>query len=229
MFQIDLNHPIILELGKASRSVKYKKGEIIIRPYDDVKFVCIVASGIVKSYTINNHGEEFTRILYREEEVFPISWIANRPRQDVYYAAVTDCEVYQVPKELLMEQLKSSGDLSFAMLYKLVEQYTVLISRIDNLEYKYARERLAFRILVLAARFGKKQKDGSIVMPPLNQQELGSTINLTRESVSREIARFERLGYVKSEKGKITVLDTASLSKELGGSLPASFEEELTA
>lgn len=227
MFQISLDHPDILALQEAGRLVKFKKGEIIIRPYDNVKSIFVIISGLVKSYTINKNGEEFTRIMYRENEIFPLSWIADRARNDVFYGAVSDCQIYLVPRDAFVEKLKTSVDVTYATLHKVIEQYTVLVSRIDNLEYKYARERLAFRLLLLAARFGEKQPDGSIVLPTLSQQDLGSTINLTRESVSRELARFERLGVLKTEKGKIIVLKTDGLSKELGGNLPESFGQDL--
>jgi CRP/FNR family transcriptional regulator len=227
MFQIDLNHPDISALQKAGRLKKFKKGEIIIRPYDDVKCIYVIVSGIIKSYTINKRGEEFTRIMYGEDEFFPLSWIANRARNDVFYGAVTDCEVFEVPRDVFTDKITTSVDITHATLVKVIEQYTVLVASVDNLEYKYARERLAFRLLMIAARFGDKQEDGSIVLPVVSQQDLGSAINLTRESVSRELARFERHGYISITKGRIKMLDTEKMSTELDGNLPPSYEQDL--
>jgi CRP-like cAMP-binding protein len=104
-----------------------------------------------------------------------------------------------------------------AVLVKTVKQFTIYADRIDNLEYKYARERVVYRLLFLASRFGEKQADGSYVLTaPISQQVIASSINLSRESVSREFDRLQRHELVEFNNERcIVVKNVQHLCNEL--------------
>lgn len=194
--------------------VSYKKGDIILGPEDDTEFLYAIRSGLVKVYSINDRGEEVISVIYGKGEFFPLTWIVNEELRGFIFKAMTDCEVGLLPNDVFLEQLKTNPAVSFAMTQKVIEQYMLYASRITNLGFKFGRERLAYWLLLLAARFGDKVDD-TIMLPHISQSDLAATINMTRESVSREMTRFERMGFVNYASSRISIIDPEKLRKEI--------------
>jgi CRP-like cAMP-binding protein len=215
MYQIANNHPDIEELRKHTRLVSFKKGEIILRPYDETNYLHAVNQGLVKIYNINARGEESITIIYGPDNLFPLAWIIEAKPQNVFIEALTDCKINLVPKDIFLDIAKRSGDVSYALARKILEQFALYASRVKNLEYKYARERLAYTLLLLAAQFGKKS-GVTFLVPRISQEDLARCVNLTRESVSKEISRFERVGLIELTRTYIVIKSPKKLKAELG-------------
>lgn len=115
----------------------------------------------------------------------------------------------------MLEKLKSNANITFEFLCKVIEQFALYSSRVNNLELKYGRERVAYKLLLLAARFGKKRGE-SIVIPHFSQQDIGSLINLTREMVNIEMLKFEHKGLIKVSRKSIEIIQPKKLLDLLG-------------
>lgn len=202
-------------LRKFVKVVSFKKGEMILQAHQTSDYLHIIQEGLVKVYTINSSGEEAIAVIYGKNDIFPLSWIIHSRKKSLFYQAISDCKVILLPQEILLEQMKTNAKISFAMSQQILEQNELHASRINNLEFKYGRERLAYRLLLLGARFGHKI-DGTIIIPRISQQDLAGMINTSRESLSREMSRFERLHIVKYTPNNIVITDEAKLRSELG-------------
>lgn len=202
------------ELLKAGKKIKYRKGEILIRPSDIGGELFVIVDGMIHAYTIEESGEKNIHTIYGPGEMFPLAWIIKKKPLNIYYEAISDCEVVKIAVDKTVKLLQADTSVSFAMLHKVIEQFIAYKARVDNLEYKFARERVAYRLLLLARRFGQ-EKDGVITLPRFSQEEIGSATNVSRESVGRELKRFEKLGLIKYESRKLEILDQAGLHKEI--------------
>lgn len=199
------------------RTCLYKKGENIGRPYGGSMYVHLIKSGYVRSYTLTDRGEENTHVVYKDGELFPLLWITGGPHYEVYDTALTDCVIIQVPKDELQAAIERDAELGRAVLAHAIERTRLYVARVNNLEHKYARERLVCRLLMMAGRFGQRQPDGSYaILPPITQHILASSLNLARESVSREMERLQNLGMIAYEGQRLVLLKPAELSKEFG-------------
>ncbi len=201
----------LLRLGKIA---KYKKGEILIRPTDIGGELFIINKGLVHAYTIEESGEKNIHIIYGPGEAFPLAWLIRKEPLAVYYESLSSCEVVKVAAHQAVELLKSDASASFEMLCKVIQQFVAYKARVDNLEYKFARERVAYTLLLLARRFGDK-KDGTITLPKFSHEEIGQAINVSRESVGRELKRFEKYGFIRYSPGKLKIIDETGLHKEV--------------
>ena len=217
-------HPEIEALLTLGHSASYRKGEVIVRPGDD-KEIFFINSGLAKTYVIGNNGEEHIHVLFRVGDFFPFGSLFAGSRTHTYFAAVTDLKVTRIPVNKFTEILRSNAEASYEVMKLMAAQYMTYVARVDNLEYKFARERLAYRLLLLARKIGVRSDDG-IVLPHLSQYEIGSTINLSRESVSRELSRFERLGLIGHQSGSIVIKSKDGLKRELGNSNHTLFMDE---
>ena len=214
--------------SQTGKRANYKKGELILRSNEDTEDFFVIERGLVTVYGISNIGEKYIHIVYGEREVFPLRWLVDSTSLNLYYEAGTDCTVMRYNKKRFLETLHVDASVGFAMLLQVVRQFSVYIARVDNLEYKFAQERIAYRLLLLAKRFGtrKKGSSGYIELPVVSQEEIGSAINLSREGVSRGLRRFKKLGYIMYSDRKLVILNREGLRKELGNSERTLFIDE---
>ncbi len=203
-------------LFKAGARVTYAKGEIIIRPEDEPQGVFLIESGFVKSYDITKYGEENLLVIRGIEQVFPILWTMTDERTAVYYTAMSDLVMHKINKDRYLDALENDNDFSRAMLDQVLKMYRIHSQRVLNLEYRTAPERIAFRLLVLADRFGEKSAEGIAITAPIRHQDVAESVNCSRETASRELAKLQKKGYIKSVKGCIVVCDVEGLMNQVG-------------
>lgn len=191
----------------------FKKGEHIIAQDAQPDGVYYISTGYVKIYSISGNGDEYIHILYGSGELFPLVWayLGIHP-ESLYYEALSDCTVWRISREWLLHFITTRPHISYALTVQLAHQFRILGDRVDNLEYKKASERVAYRVLLLASRFGVKDGKSIIIDPPITHEIFANTINLARESVSRELEHLEQEGVICRKGHKILIHDVHKLA-----------------
>jgi CRP-like cAMP-binding protein len=204
----------VVEAFEATQLIKYKRGQTIQAPDDPHKDMFLIHEGFVKVYSINNRDEQYVHLVYDSGEIFPLVWLINNVKRNVYYEAVTDCTIYQLDKEEIGARAKTDAAFSYCLLQRVTEQFRVYADRVDNLEYKYASERLAYCLLFLASRFGVRQGKTILLKAPITHQVLGSTINLSRESVTRELDKLIKKDFIEYRDRLIVIKEVEKLKAQ---------------
>jgi len=202
---------------RAGNILRYRKGELVLHAEDDSAFIFYLESGFIKVYSTNDRGEEYILMVYGPGELFPLLWLPRKARRNVHYQTLAPSTVLRARTEDLEAALREDAALSFEMIELATEQHGVFIDRINNLQYKFARERLVYYLLYLARRFGNLVDGSYEIGLRISQQVLASNINLSRESVGREMDRLERKGMVYLRGGHIVLKDIPALIGELPG------------
>lgn len=206
------------ELAKffmSGRSAHYSKGEVVVAGDDHSPEVYYLSKGFVKVYSIDDDGEEYTHIIYKVGDIFPFIWALKGVKRHIFYEALNSCVLWRLPKDSFLDHLKANTDIiSYSVLMQLSDQFNIYADRLDNLQYKSAYERVVYRLLFLAGRFGKKNGANIIIDVPITHKIIASSINLARESVSRELEKLIHKGLISNEDGKIIIKNVQNLSQE---------------
>ncbi len=204
------------EKFKSGRLLQFSNREIILKAGEQPPGVYFLASGFIKVYSISEHGEENIHVIYRPGEVFPLIWAFKNIVRGVFYESLGPTKLWCLPKDDFLHEVKTSLPMANVILGQLVEQFHIFADRLDNLEYNEAEERVIYRLLFLAGRFGKKLGAKVIIDAPITHQHIASSINLARETVSREIEKLEDQGLVEHQKRRIILKNVAKLEQLIG-------------
>jgi CRP/FNR family transcriptional regulator, cyclic AMP receptor protein len=185
--------------------VQAEKNEVILSKNDTDPPIYQIEDGFVKVYSISPRGEEYVHLVYKTGEVFSLTWLLKGKMQDVFYEALTDVRLRCVAKEDLLKLIQTDAQAAYTLLEQLAEQFRVHINRLDNLQFRHAHERVAYRLQSLAERFGVARGQKVTINAPFTHQLIADSINLTRESVSREIEKLEASGIVNYSEHKIVI------------------------
>lgn len=208
----------VLSLFESGKKIDYKKGEFIIRAGDRPQGVYCIIEGCVKAYTITDNGEENIHIIYRPGEIFPILWLFNGGVVNAYFQASSPVRVWRVARRDVLDLIKTDPAAQADMMTQAVSQLQLFICRVDNLLCRTARARIAYRLIFLASRFGLPVQGGTFIDMPITHHDIANSINLARETVSREIERLEDQGLVLLQNHRILIPDLDALRVEAGDS-----------
>jgi CRP-like cAMP-binding protein len=194
---------------------KFKKGEILIRADDDPLGIFYLKNGIVKKYAISKKGDELIVNLFKPVSYFPMSWAINDTPNEYYYEAMTDVEVWRVPREKAVAFIKDNPDIMFDLLARLYNGTDGMITRMTYLMAGNAYTRLITELLISVKRFGKKTGSGDELEVAISEKDIANQAGMSRETVSREMKHLKNKGIVVIEKSTLKVKSLAALEYEL--------------
>jgi CRP/FNR family transcriptional regulator, cyclic AMP receptor protein len=194
----------------------FEKAHIIIGNEDQPNGIYYITTGYVKVYSINTDGSQNIRIILGSGDVFPIIWAyLGTYNETLFYEAMSVCSLWRLSREWFLNLIEHDLAISNAMALQLAQQSSILTNRMENLEYRKARDRLVYRLLFLASRFGIREHGLLRIETPLTHEILASTINLTRESVSRELEKLEKENLIERSGHSIVIFDVQGLARLL--------------
>jgi CRP/FNR family transcriptional regulator len=194
----------------------FGKGEIILGNDAEPDGVYYLSDGYVKAFSISDNGDEFLHIIFGHDELFPMMWAyTGESSQSVYYQTLSNAVTWRISREWFTTLVSTNPSLCFALSIQMARQFQVFVDRVENLEYKKASERVAYRLLFLASRFGIRTGEKIIIDTPITHETLANTINLTRETVSRQIEKLEREHIVRTAPRHFTIMDIPALMNKI--------------
>lgn len=201
----------LVGLFKSGTRLTYHKNEYIIRPGESPSGIFYIEEGLVKAFNISKYGEENLLIIRKAHEIFPLIWSLTGKEVDVNYQALTPTAVWRIDPQTYLDFLTHHTTALPPLLDIITEQYRMHSLRILNLEYRSVRERLISFLLTTSERFGKETPEGLLIDVPLKHQDVASSINASRETVSRQITVLERKGLISQKRAYFTLKDVPAL------------------
>lgn len=199
------------------KSHHYKKGEILINADEEPSGVFYLKEGVVKQYAISKKGEELVVNVFKSIAFFPMGWAINKTKNDYYYEALTDLEVYRAPREKVTNFLKENSDVMYDLLARIYRGLDGLFTRMTYMMSGNAYDRLITEILIQAKRFGRKNSgETNDIEMHITEKELAAQAGMTRETVSREMKILKEKGLVTFTKNTLLIHHLARLEEELG-------------
>ncbi len=103
---------------------------------------------------------------------------------------LSPCRLLEIPRDVLMTELRASPDLSLAMLATMARHFRMLVREVKDLKLKTASQRLALYLLGLTRRWR-----GSVILRlPHNKSVIAARIGVRPETLSRAFAHLRGHG-----------------------------------
>src|SRR6185503_13560688 len=152
-----------------------------------------------KAFNISKYGEENLLIIRKKQEIFPLIWALTGQEREIIYQAITPTIVRRIDRQKYLDYLHSHPTALLPILDMVTEMYRIHSEHILNLEYRTVRERLVSFLIMMSERFGEQVEDGLKIDVPLRHQDIASSINASRETASRELAKLEQRRLLKTK------------------------------
>lgn len=206
---------LIAHFFAQTKPQKYKKGEIVLRPDNLNPGVNFVEKGHIKVYSITEDGNEKVHVIFKSGAIFPLLWIFKDINRDVYYEALDEVITKKETRDSFVNFIKNDSHATSELISKLLTTMDVYIDRIDELEYTKSYPRLVSSLLTFAKHFGKKTGKRIFIDVPLTHKDIASSLNMTRETASRDLEKLIKKKLIVYKKHRIVINDLVQLKKEL--------------
>ena len=202
------------------------KNQILLFQGEAPRFAHVVKSGVVKTYNVSGQGVEQLVTFEGKLDVFPFTWVWGKaPSALYYYEALTDCEVYCVPRDEYLEFIKSDSRLLAAELEKFARQEVGNTLRLNALLNLKAHDKLVHTLHYLAQIHGQPTDNGMIMINlGLTQQDFANLIGITRETAATELNKLKKRGVIFYSPGVYYQVDMAKINQLLNDQFIAEIE-----
>lgn len=194
-------------------SLKYDKGERILRENESPSGVFYIQEGIVRLYLISEQGNELTVLLHEQQSSFPIRWAINQQPNIHNYQAMTAVKVWRAPREAFLTFLLQNPDVMMHVISQLSFEVSALVYRMQHIVFGNAYAKVASIVLTAARRFGDDQQGTLTVQVPLTHQQIADSAGITRETASLEMKKLKENGIISYKGRTITINDLKKLGE----------------
>jgi CRP-like cAMP-binding protein len=189
---------------------RFPAGTTIFSKGDPADSLCILREGIVRLVSLSEQGAETILHLLKADSIFGELLLSEELRA---FTAVSESDtvISFLPKAGFLKFLTSSptGSLNFIRL--LSRRLTRVEKTFAEFGHTWSYHRLARTLLRLAEDHGEKTPDGTVIRLRVTHEDLANLIGTTRETVTNQLGKFRRLGFLK--KGQRLVLNVDRLRR----------------
>ncbi|MBW7851984.1 MAG: Crp/Fnr family transcriptional regulator [Rhodospirillales bacterium] len=204
--------------------VRHEADAVIFQRGDPGDGMMAVVRGRVKICNHSADGKELVLNILKPGDVFgEIALLDGEPRTADAVAMET-CELLILERRHFLPFLDRHPRVAQRLLAVLCQRLRRTSTHFEDAIFLDVPARLARALLQLASAFGIPAKAGVCIDLKLSQQQLGSVVGVTRESVNKYLGEWQKAGWIAIRNGYITVADAASL-----GALAGDAEADQTA
>ncbi|WP_213810048.1 Crp/Fnr family transcriptional regulator [Jeotgalicoccus sp. WY2] len=157
--------------------------------------------GNIKVYRYSADGREQIVNFFGAGEMVPHHAIFRDDPYPANAVSMNEIRVLMIGKADFETLLKNHSDIMIKMFKYLGSMIVDLQNRLYDKILHPADEQLLKSILRLAVSYGKDiDEDNSLITLRVTKQDIGSMIGLSRETVSRNISLFKKLGLMYENK-----------------------------
>ena len=193
------------ELRRATRLFavrSYPEGGVVIAEGDDPEHFHFILSGHVQPRWRDEAGHQLNLGVDGPGDHFADATLGGEPVLASFVAA-TDLRLAAIRMTDLRRLLERHPRLAIVLLMDVVARFRRLLQRTRTLTMEGVYGRVVKLLLARAV-----ETDGKLVSERLTHVEIGYRVGATREMVGRLLRDLARGGYIRSERGRITILRT---------------------
>ena len=199
--------PAMLDILTSSSEVaSFKKNKIIFGMGKAPEHLVLLVKGSIQVMRISEAGREI--VLYRVNAgsscVLTSACVLAYEDNSTRAIAETDIEAVLIPRKIFDELLGQSKEFRYFVLSAFTKRLTDLFQVIEKVAFRRIDYRLAQKLIELSQNSNKVKA---------THQKLASELGSVREVVSRQMAEFQRRGWILQHRGMVEIIDREVLER----------------
>lgn len=196
------------EIMNATKSLSFKKGEIIYKAGDESDSLYIVSRGRIKIYHLSENGkEQLLRILDPGDFTGELA-LFKEDVHEAYAEAMVDTNVCTITRQELQGYLIKYPSISL----KVLTEFSQRLATSEKQTARVATETVETRIALFLVECVEEGNESLEFKLPMSKKDLASYLGTTPETISRKFADMEGEGLIRQlPQRRIKILDLDGL------------------
>jgi CRP/FNR family transcriptional regulator len=192
--------------GKVSVK-RFKKNETILFEEDTSEFMYTIFSGEVKVIKTTGEGKEVIIAMHQSGSFFGEMSLIDGNTTPASVIATEDSHIAIISKSDFYSILFTQHKVLENLLKILSSRLRVSWDTIKLLTFNNASQRIRALFFMLAGEHGKKTAEGIVLTIKLSHQQISEMTGMTRETVTRVIDKWQKIGEITLLKSKFIRLN----------------------
>ncbi|MFA5532073.1 MAG: Crp/Fnr family transcriptional regulator [Candidatus Shapirobacteria bacterium] len=209
-----MNKKIQIEIEnflKKYKLVKYKKGQILVRPGDLFGKVILEKTGFARVYKATEDEREISWPILKPMWLYSLITAIGDKKNEYYVETVTAMEAWVVPVDEFLNFLETKKGILEEIYRSTILDLVDLTEKIEKLVLADAYTKVAILINELAINFGKKKGKEIIIDFNIPHRVLASITGLTRETVTLQILKMQKEGILHNQGREMVIKEIKKL------------------
>jgi len=206
-----LNQSETSRLGGIMVRRRVWRHDILYRMGDPFTNIYAVRSGHFKTYQLNSEGVEQITGFQMSGDFLGMDAIST-DHHHCFAVALEDSELCEIPFPRLQSLLAEMPTLLHHFHRSLSQEITREQSSMMLLGNLSAEQRFATFLVNVSVNYRDRGYSPTRFMLRMTRQDIGNYLGLTIESISRLLAKFKRIGWIKVNQREVELLDLPGLT-----------------
>ena len=193
--------------------ISLDKGEIVLAKGQPVNAIYEVRSGRVSSTYEDAGGCDFMIAMYLPQTSFGELDICSESSSNFYMTCIEKSRLGVLSSKRFNQLRAQYPEINHSLLKQKTINLKWLLENLANTVIMDVEARLSIRLYSLAQAIGQKEQldDKVFLVIPLTQENLAKMTGINRGTINRILSEFEKRQIVKSEYGRLIILDKDAL------------------
>ena len=117
-------------------------------------------------------------------------------------------------KEEFSKFINENIDVFKEVNHHIIHRFQMALKRMEYLVFGNASSKLASILLICSRDFGIDTPKGKEIQIPFTHKDIAAILGVTRETVSIELKKFEKMRFIEYNSRNIVIKDEKALEKE---------------
>jgi CRP/FNR family transcriptional regulator, cyclic AMP receptor protein len=201
-------------IGHATAMTRCVRGQRILSPDDPPDRIHIIKKGRVRVYRTSPDGKQLTLDIHEKGTILgDMSLLGQERMPEAWAEAIDDGVICTITPDELRKLIERYPVIGINIIRHLSERLQAAERELEAMAYHRVDQRVARKLIDLAARFGVETPRGTLIQARLTQQELAEMVGTTRETLAHTLAAFRRDGLLETEQHQVVLRDAERLAE----------------
>jgi len=200
-------------LHRNAKVVHYRAQSRIYGEGDKLDGIYVLATGAIRYVAQQPNGKAVSMRFWPPGEPLGVVACLDGKGSPLDLYAHQDTAVIFVPRAALLEIMRNDFAAAWSMIELLCARSRDMFIKIEDQLTRPLRARLAGLLMRLAHGFGTPADHGVSIPIKLTQDEVGSMLGVSRQSIHGEIKALEREGLIEMSYGHVTLRNLEELER----------------
>jgi CRP/FNR family cyclic AMP-dependent transcriptional regulator len=199
------------ELQDLGRVTRFARGTRLMHEGEPGETVMVVLGGHVKASCVTPEGHELVLSFRGPGDVLGELSFLDEQRRSSSVTAIEPVEALVITGKRFASYLESTPGAAMKMIDIISRRFRDANRKRIGFGASDTTGRVAARLTELVERYGEPNGHGSQIQLPITQDELGSWTASSRAGVAKALKTLRDLGWIETDRRKITVCDIEAL------------------
>ena len=198
-------------LAAKLRRRNFRRGDVVFQQHDLGDRLYCVATGLVKISIVSHDGRESDIALVGPGDCFGEMSLLDGGLRSASAVAAEATETLTLSREDFLEFLRDHPPVAAQIIALLVRRLRATDEMVGDMTFLDVPTRVAKKLLELVQIHPESRNDAGLVSVPVGHEDLSWLVGSSRETVSRALTMYRRMGILTTSHRKITITDPSGL------------------